>query len=110
VLNEDQTQKVAEYVMSCRLPELARFNEKKVAELLNVDSSNISIEDLILREKVHRSLYIIENSDDITTEELAQVLGFANTEEFVHLFEQNLLIAPERYIFIVKNRNILKCV
>ena len=110
MLNEDQTRKVAEYVIGCNLTELTRFDENSLAELLNVDRSNIPISDLILKEKVQRSLYIIEHSDDITAEELAQILGFENTGEFIHLFKKNLLIEPDRYIFLVKNRNILKCV
>jgi len=120
VLNKDQTKKIVEYVIGCKLPELVRFDTSRLSELLEVDTSAlentcgehspVSAADIILREKVNRSLHIIENSDEITAEELAEKLGFANTQAFIQLFKKNLLVDPDRYIFIVKNRHILKCV
>ena len=102
--------------MRCDLLELAQFDESRLSEILELneadlrdreDSSASGLSELVLREKVHRSLHLIENSDEITTEELAEKLGFSSKDEFARQFKKNLLVEPDRYIFIVKNRHIL---
>ncbi len=120
LLNKEQSTKIAEYVISCRIPDLARMNGTRLLELFKLDcqdspgiwveDSSVSLDEFILREKIYRSLYLIENLDETSAKELAMILGFADTEEFVRLFKKNLFVEPDRYIFLVKNKHLIKCV
>ncbi len=95
--------------------ELAELKVQNLANKLGVnqtylkdlfqDDQNMTIPQFIEREIMHRALFNLEKSDDINITELASRLGFKGVSGFVDAFEQVMLIKPDKYREIARNRN-----
>ncbi|NIM13041.1 MAG: helix-turn-helix domain-containing protein [Candidatus Aminicenantes bacterium] len=107
---------VVEFILTCSVEELASLGKQKIAETLGLDPARmseafeadqrISVEQFIIREKLHRSVFILDEDCEISIDDLAEKLGFRETEQFAREFESYLLIPPQRYKEIIQQEQI----
>lgn len=103
---------LVKFVLTRKDEELARLDEKKVAEIFCVELSklkqafkndmNLSINKFIKREKVYRAVFAIEQNRVISTQSLSKKLGFPRLSHFSREFKKMMLIDPDRYIHLKK--------
>lgn len=96
-----------EFVLTRQMGELANLTEAKISERLGVaraylrrkfkTAQKMTLEKFILREKMHRATFILENEHEISLERLSAELGFSRTDHFVMEFENYLAINPDKY-------------
>ncbi len=102
----------AEFVLTRKTEELASLTGQKIAEALGLDPTrllesfaahqHINLEQFITREKLHRSVFILDEDSEISIDDLAKKLGFRETRQFAREFENYLLIPPRRYREIIR--------
>lgn len=101
------SQQVVEYILTRDMEELATLSGVKIAKALHRNRSylsrkfkldqNIGIHQFILREKMHRTVFVLEKDNDISITELSRRLGFLSVERFVREFIKYLAIDPRKY-------------
>lgn len=111
---EDIVEMATAFILTRSDKELSNLKLKDAAEAVGRDSAllanefelgqNITFEKFVLREKVHRAIYALEQEEDITISNLARRLGFTTTYDFSFAFEKYFLICPRRYKKIIKTR------
>lgn len=88
-----------EELKSIKVEEIARIlkaNRSYLSRSFKVDQS-ISLTRFILREKIHRAIFLIENGYEKTMAQLSTDLGFFKLDNFVNEFRHHLAIDPDRY-------------
>ena len=105
--------KAVEYILTLKLEQLRDLKVGKIAEDIDTNRSylsrrfkidqKISLSDFILREKIHRAIFILEKNQKKSIPELSMELGFLKVEDFAVEFERCMAIKPERYKYIKKN-------
>jgi AraC-like DNA-binding protein len=103
----------AEFILTRKTEELASLTGQKIAETLGLDLNrlletfaahqHINLEQFITREKLHRSVFILDEDGEISIDDLAKKLGFRETRQFAREFENYLLIPPRRYREIIRH-------
>jgi AraC-like DNA-binding protein len=98
---------VVEYILTRNIDELGTLSQEKIADILGKDptylegefkrSQKISIPGFILREKMHRTVFLLEKQEDINFQELSRKLGFITVDHFVREFKNYLAIDPHKY-------------
>jgi AraC-like DNA-binding protein len=106
----------AEFILTCKTEKLASLTGQEIAETLGLDLSYlletfeakqcIELDQFINREKVHRSIFILDEDREISIDDLARKLGFRETQQFARDFENYLLINPQRYQEIIQHGQI----
>jgi AraC-like DNA-binding protein len=101
------SQQVVEYILTRDIEELATLSTEKIAKTLHRNRAylhrkfksdqKISIHQFILREKMHRTVFVLEKNKEISIAELSRRLGFLSVERFVREFIKYLAVDPLRY-------------
>ncbi|MCX6584842.1 MAG: helix-turn-helix domain-containing protein [Candidatus Aminicenantes bacterium] len=101
------SQQVVEYILTRDMEELATLSGEKIARALHRNRAylyrkfksdqNIGIHQFILREKIHRTVFLLGKNNDISITELSRRLGFLSVERFVREFIKYLAIDPRKY-------------
>ncbi len=105
--NHRLSHRVTDYILSRETEELASLTGSKIAETLGIDLSDlvhtfkthqkITPDEFILREKMYRSLSLLDKDHEISIPELAKKMGFPKIERFTGEFKNYLLIEPQKY-------------
>ena len=105
--NSSISDQVAEYILTRNIDELGTLSQEKIADMMGQDlaylarkfkrSQKISIPGFILREKMHRTVFLLEKEEEINFQELSRKLGFITVDHFVREFKSYLAIDPYRY-------------
>lgn len=106
-LNDHISHRVVEFILSRKLDELSTLTRKEISEALSLDpvkmtrafesDQHISLDRFIVREKMYRAFFLIEENHGITIKELAKKMGFLQTRDFAKEFETLFLIAPGKF-------------
>ena len=106
----------AEFILTRKTEELASLTGREIAETLGLDLSHLSetfeaqqhieLDQFITREKLHRSVFILDEDHEISIDDLARKLGFRETRQFAREFENYLLIPPRRYREIIQQEQL----
>lgn len=106
----------AEFILTRKTEELASLTGQEIAETLGLDLSHLSetfeahqrikLDQFIIREKLHRSIFILDEDRKISIDDLARKLGFRETRQFAREFENYLLIPPRLYQEIIQQEQI----
>lgn len=101
------SQQVVEYILTRDMEELATLSVEKIAKIVHRNRAylyrkfksdqKISIRQFILREKMHRTVFILEKDNEISITELSRRLGFLSVERFAREFIKYLAIDPRKY-------------
>lgn len=101
------SERVAAYIISLGTEELASLTEAKIADTLGMDLADlvqtfkshqkITLDRFIVRQKMYRSLLLLDKNHKISIQELANKLGFPRIEPFAREFKNYLLIEPQVY-------------
>jgi AraC-like DNA-binding protein len=104
--------KAVDYILSRNLEKLRYLRAGNIAERIGVNRSylsrrfkieqNISLKDFIIREKIHRAIFILEINPGKSIPELSTELGFLKVENFTQEFRNYMAIDPERYRYLKK--------
>ncbi|HLP57623.1 MAG TPA: helix-turn-helix domain-containing protein [Candidatus Deferrimicrobium sp.] len=99
--------RVVEYILTSDIKELATLSEEKIAKIFARNpvyisrkfklEQNISIPQFILREKIHRIVFALDEDKDISIAELSRRFGFLSMEQFDREFINYLAIDPRKY-------------
>ncbi|MCI0470719.1 MAG: helix-turn-helix domain-containing protein [Candidatus Aminicenantes bacterium] len=105
--------KAVDYILSRNLERLRYLKASNIAEYIGANRSylsrrfkmeqNISLKDFILREKIHRAIFILEMNPGKSIQELSTELGFLKVEDFDEEFRNYMTVEPERYRYLKKN-------
>ncbi len=101
------SERAVEYILTCSLDELKNLSVEKIARNLQVNRSylsrsfkidqQMSLSDFILREKIHRAVFILDRNHEQSVQELSDTLGFYREEDFVVEFKNYIAVDPGRY-------------
>ncbi|MGD2089902.1 MAG: helix-turn-helix domain-containing protein [Candidatus Aminicenantes bacterium] len=101
------SERAVKFILTRNLEELAYLTETQVANKVGVNKTylcrifravqDISIDRFILREKLHRAVFMLEKMPEISIETLSVKLGFPGTEYFIREFENYFAVKPGRY-------------
>ncbi len=72
------------------------INNFYLSRIFKIDQK-ITLNNFILREKIYRAVFILEENFDKSIEELARELGFVKVADFNSEFKKYFTISPERY-------------
>jgi AraC-like DNA-binding protein len=107
---ESLCRQVVEFILSRDRRELAALDEKKIAGIFGVRRSHLSrefeatqkmaLDKFILKERLHRAFFMIEEDQEVSGRELSEKLGFAKFRNFSREFKNLFLIDPDRYIHL----------
>jgi AraC-like DNA-binding protein len=105
--NGKLSQQVVEYILTRDMEELSTLSGEKIARALHRNRTylyrrfkldqNIGVHQFILREKMHRTVFVLEKDNDISITELSRRLGFLSVERFAREFIKYLAIDPRKY-------------
>jgi AraC-like DNA-binding protein len=103
-------EKVIEFVLSRENGDLAAMSEAEIVGLFGIDGSrlagtfkhrhNMTLDQFILRERLYRAFFMIEQNHRLSGSQLAQQLGFNTAETFCREFKNLFLVSPDRYIHL----------
>jgi AraC-like DNA-binding protein len=109
-MNNDKiplSDKAVEYVLTRKLNELKRLTADSIASAVQVNLSfllrefeqdqDISLDDFLVREKIHTAIFLIEKDREITDDQLASRLGFTSVNQFIDAFESYIFVTPDKY-------------
>lgn len=107
MMTQEISMRVAEFILTRNMEELANLKEIQIAESIGVDSFDCSycfktekqmaISEYILREKIYRAYFILRKDAEISVEKLSNDLGFEKVEDFNFEFERYFAISPKNY-------------
>ncbi|MGE5342552.1 MAG: helix-turn-helix domain-containing protein [Candidatus Omnitrophota bacterium] len=99
--------RVVEYVLNCSNNEFQNLTVAKIAAFFQVNRCYLSRKfkvdkdftlcEFIIREKLSRSVGVLQEDRDITIRELSTKMGFANTNYFIKIFKRFYGTPPGRY-------------
>jgi transcriptional regulator GlxA family with amidase domain len=99
--------KAVEFILTRDIEELGALTEEKVAETLEVKSSDLTeifethqplaLNHFISREKIYRAVFMLEKNPLTSIEGLSTQLGFCQIDDFVMEFQNHIFIDPYRY-------------
>jgi AraC-like DNA-binding protein len=105
--NNGLSEQAVEFILTRNIEELAHLTEAGISQVLGANqvvlrrlfkiSQDISLERFILREKLHRAIYVLERGPEISVKKLSEELGFRKVEDFIKEFEGYMAITPGRY-------------
>ena len=105
--NTLHSDRAVEYILTRDIESLSRLTEEKIAEVLEISPAyllkkfkidqQIPLSRFIMREKIHRAVFILEKNHTVPIAELSEKLGFYHIDDFVREFESYLAIEPGRY-------------
>jgi AraC-like DNA-binding protein len=105
--NEYLCDRVVEYIMTCDVEELGVLTEKRIAEALDISPSElvrkfarhqrIALNRFLVRERIHRAVFMLEEDRSIPVATLSEKLGFSRSDEFVMEFKNYLAVHPNKY-------------
>ena len=105
-----------EYILTQPVENLANLTVAEIARHLDVSHSYLArkfkaerdypLREYLFREKMIRSVYLLQNEENMTIRDLARMMGFFDAEYFAYLFKQHFGVSPGRYRSS-KKRNIL---
>jgi AraC-like DNA-binding protein len=105
--NEHLCDRVEEYILTCDIEELGVLTEKRIAEALDVNPSElirkfarhqrIALNRFLVRERIHRAVFMLEKDRSIPVASLSEKLGFSRTDEFVMEFKNYVAVHPNKY-------------
>jgi AraC-like DNA-binding protein len=108
--HESLCSQVVQFILSRDRQELATLDEKKIAGIFGVKRSRLSrefkaaqkvdLDRFILKERLHRAFFMIEEDREVSGRELSVQLGFAQFKSFCREFKNLFLIDPDRYIHL----------
>ncbi|MCK4760953.1 MAG: helix-turn-helix domain-containing protein [Candidatus Aminicenantes bacterium] len=103
---------VVEYILTLDLQEFADINVNAVADKFKVnriylsrkfrDDKNIALPDYIIKVKMHRATALMSADEDLSTEDVAQALGYSNPQYFSRLFKARIGTTPGKYKRYIK--------
>lgn len=104
--------KMIEYILSCSDDELAHLDTHALSKRSGIDvqglnrmfllHTGLEAGEYILREKIYRAILMIEQTDNISGEDISRKLGFGEFRFFARQFERLMLVNPDHYIFLKK--------
>lgn len=109
VKNSDKalSDRVVDFILGKKNRDLARLTESSIAGALGIElpimrkaflkEQDIALDRFLVREKLHRAIYILDENEDISIPEIGETLGFGETNQFNREFEEYLYISPHRY-------------
>lgn len=107
--------RVVHYILSRKTREMSTLNENSIAaaigvtpaEMLTVfqDEQDITLERFLVREKVHRAIFILDENEEIPITAISETLGFKEIDQFNREFEDYIFVPPLRYRELHKNKN-----
>lgn len=105
--------KAIDYILSRNVDQLRNLKVGKIARTIGANSSylsrrfkidqQMSLHDFILREKIFRAIFILEENPGASIRGISKELGFPDFSDFALEFKKNLAIDPERYQYIKKS-------
>ena len=106
-LNTLLSDRAVEYILTRDLEDLGHLDEEQIAQRLRVDlpsllntfesHQKITLRRFIIREKIHRALFILDKTPVVSIENLSRQLGFPQTRDFISEFTGYFHVAPDRY-------------
>jgi AraC-like DNA-binding protein len=105
--NEHLCDRVVEYILTRDNEELGVLTEERIAEVLDIGPSElarkfakhqrIALNRFLVRERIHRAVFILEKDRSIQVAALSEKLGFSRSDEFVMEFKNYLAVHPNKY-------------
>jgi AraC-like DNA-binding protein len=103
-------EKVIEFILTRKNGDLAALSEAGIVSLFDVDDSclagkfklrqNMTLDQFILRERLYRAFFMIEQNHQLSGRQLAEQLGFNTAETFCREFKNLFLVSPDRYMHL----------
>jgi len=110
----EYTEPAVSYILSIKDEGIKNLEAEEVAAVVNKNlfflnlafllEHKRSIKKFILREKLSRAYFALEEEQDISILELSERLGFNGVWEFEHEFNKYFCVAPGRYLEIKKGK------
>lgn len=101
------SEQVVKCICACDIEELGSLSEEKIAESLGLCRFSMStkfeidhklpISRFILREKMYRSVLVLEKKTQMPINELSRKLGFTSVNQFAREFVKFFAIDPWEY-------------
>lgn len=101
------SEQVVKCICACDIEELGSLSEEKIAESLGLcrfsmskkfeTDNKLPISRFILREKMYRSVLVLEKKSQIPINELSRKLGFRSVSHFAREFVKFFAIDPWEY-------------
>ncbi len=105
--NGSISDRVVEYVLSRKIPELGSLTVENIAINLKVNRSHLSrtfkiekkftIEEFVFKIKIIRAASMLGENTDMTIKEIAKELGFCRCDYFIRIFKRYFGTTPARY-------------
>lgn len=99
--------RVVEYILTRDNEELGGLTEERIAEVLDMSPSEltrkfarhqrIALNRFLIRERIHRAVFIMEKDRSIPVSTLSEKLGFSRSDEFIMEFKNYLAVHPNKY-------------
>ncbi len=101
------TDQVMAFVLTCQCKDFARLTVSGMARQFNMDRtrlarifkkiSGLTLESFLKQERMHRSRDLLVNDEDLSVKEIAQIMGFCNSDYFTQVFKRFYGISPHKY-------------
>lgn len=104
---KSQSERVVEYVLSCKIEELATLSVEHIATSLNINRSHLSrtfkaersctIEQYLFRIKIIHAATILKTKPKMPIKEVSKKIGFCRCDYFSRLFKNFFGATPAKY-------------
>ncbi len=99
--------RAVEYILMQPVENLANLTVAEIARHLDVSHSYLArkfkaerdfpLREYLFREKMVRSVFLLQKETNMTVRDLARTMGFFDAEYFAYLFKQHFGVSPGRY-------------
>lgn len=106
--------RVVEYILTRDVDTLGALTIDMLAESYDISAAEliktfalyqrIPLDRFIIRERIHRAVFMLEKDHSVEVEELSRRLGFAKPRDFIMEFKNYLAVHPNKYVQVRSNK------
>lgn len=107
VEEETLSERLIKYIATRKDEQFGALSVSSLADAFNIHRSKLSrtfkaerkinLDDYLANEKMYRSAFILMSGEEISTKELARLMGFRTDDYFVRVFKRYFGLSPRQY-------------